>query len=162
VRTGGSHLAGGRHRRRPAAPVPLRRVRARRRGRRHRPGVLADRPGPSPHGPRPLTPSASPRPKKDAPTAGSLSGGIRLSAREGGQDQAATTASISRVMRTLSPTSTPPVSRAAFQVRSNSLRETSVLAEKPTREAPKGSVAAPLYSTSRAAGLVTPLMVRSP
>src|SRR5690606_17901198 len=71
-------------------------------------------------------------------------------------------AEISREMRTLSPTRTPPVSSAAFQVRPNSLRESSVLAEKPTRGLPNGSVAAPLYSTSRAAGLVTPLMVRSP
>jgi len=62
----------------------------------------------------------------------------------------------------LSPPSTPPVSRAAFHVRSKSLREISVDASKPARELPKGSVAMPANSVRRTTERVTPLMVRSP
>ena len=41
------------------------------------------------------------------------------------------------------PTSTPPVSSAWFQVRPQSSRSISVLAEKPMRAPPQGSVWAP-------------------
>src|SRR5690625_483973 len=158
VRPRGDGLAGGRRRRRPRAAGALRRIRAGRRGRRHGPGLLADRPLPGARGARRLTgdDDGGRRAGRRPP-----SGKCRSRAGRGEGDQAAT-AEISRVMRTLSPTSTPPVSRAAFQVRPKSLREISVLAEKPTRSAPNGSVAEPLYSTARAAGRVTPLMVRSP
>lgn len=49
------------------------------------------------------------------------------------QAAAGATNSASMVMVTASATSTPPASRAAFQVRPKSLREIFVLAEKPAR-----------------------------
>jgi hypothetical protein len=51
--------------------------------------------------------------------------------------------SASMVIFTSSPTRTPPASRAAFQVSPKSLREILVVAVKPARYWPKGSVAAP-------------------
>ena len=62
----------------------------------------------------------------------------------------------------MSETSTPPASRAAFQVRPKSLRLTTVLPSKPMRSLPNGSTAAPLYSNSMVTGLVVSMMVRSP
>ena len=63
---------------------------------------------------------------------------------------------------TFSLTSTPPASRAAFQLTPQSLRLTVVVPSKPMRWLPNGSTAVPVYSKSTVTGLVTPLMVRSP
>jgi hypothetical protein len=57
---------------------------------------------------------------------------------------------------------TPPVSSAALYVRPKSLREISVLASKPARLLPNGSVAMPMNSVARTTERVTPLIVRSP
>src|SRR3546814_13527804 len=63
---------------------------------------------------------------------------------------------------TFSLTSTPPASRAAFQLTPQSLRLTLVVPSRPMRVLLYGSTALPLYSKSTVTGLVTPLMVRSP
>ena len=63
---------------------------------------------------------------------------------------------------TFSLTSTPPVSRAAFQVRPQSVRLMVVAPSKPTRVLPNGSLAEPVSSKGTVTDLVTPLMVRSP
>src|ERR1019366_11954 len=71
--------------------------------------------------------------------------------------------STSRVMEMSSPTRTPPVSRAEFQVRPKSLRVILAGAEMPTRRLPQGSLAGWLSpSTSKVTGLVTPCRARSP
>src|SRR6266567_730169 len=71
--------------------------------------------------------------------------------------------STSSVMFTSSPTSTPPVSRAEFQVRPKSFRLILVVAESPMRVLPQGSLPGALGpSTANVTGLVRPCMVRSP
>jgi len=71
-------------------------------------------------------------------------------------------ADASSVIVTLSETSTPPASSAAFQVRPKSLREIVVLASKPARVLPNGSTATPLNSVASSTDCVTPWIVRSP
>ena len=71
-------------------------------------------------------------------------------------------AEISTSMATLSETRKPPVSSAAFQVRPKSAREMVVEPSKPTRTLPKGSFAAPWYSSGRVMERVVSLMVRLP
>ena len=71
-----------------------------------------------------------------------------------------TSSSISTSTR--SATSTPPVSRAWFQVRPKSFRLRVPVAEKPARSACQGSRPWPANSTSRITSCVTPRMVRSP
>ncbi|KLU09817.1 hypothetical protein ABL57_10200 [Kocuria sp. SM24M-10] len=68
----------------------------------------------------------------------------------------------SRVIVTLSETSTPPASMAAFQVMPKSLREMVVSAEKPARVTPKASTTTPLNSVASSTVRVTSLMVSSP
>ena len=68
------------------------------------------------------------------------------------------TASTLSSRRIFLPTSTPPVSRATFQVRPQSSRSISVWAEKPRRWPPQGSAWAPSNSTSRVTGRVTSLI----
>src|ERR1035437_10110456 len=71
--------------------------------------------------------------------------------------------STSRVMPMSSPTSTPPVSSAEFQVRPKSFRLILVVAERPMRVLPQGSLPGALGpSTAKVTGLVMPCMVRSP
>src|SRR5713101_241464 len=73
------------------------------------------------------------------------------------------TNSTSSVMVTSSPTRMPPVSSAAFQVRSNSLRLIFVVADTATRVLPQGSFAGGVGpSTEKSTLRVTPRMVRSP
>lgn len=59
--------------------------------------------------------------------------GPELIEKRGGQAAAGATNSASMPIFTSSPTRTPPVSRAAFQVRPKSLRDTLALPEKPAR-----------------------------
>src|SRR5262249_34886061 len=73
-----------------------------------------------------------------------------------GEGQSCLTASISKSSLAFLPTRTPPVSRATFQVRPKSSRSTSVVAEKPARRPPHGSLVQPRYSTSSVTGRVTP------
>src|SRR5713101_4842954 len=69
----------------------------------------------------------------------------------------------SKLMDTASPTSRPPASRAAFQVRPKSFRLIRVVAESPIRVFPHGSFCAGLGpSTSKTTFRVTPRIVRSP
>src|SRR6266478_3136752 len=69
----------------------------------------------------------------------------------------------SKLMVTASPTSRPPASRAAFQVRPKSFRLIRVVAESPIRVFPHGSFCAGLGpSTSKTTFRVTPRIVRSP
>src|SRR5712692_4912106 len=73
------------------------------------------------------------------------------------------TNSTSSVMVTSSPTRMPPVSSAAFQVRSNSLRLIFVVADTATRVLPQGSFAGGVGpSTEKSTLRVTPRMDRSP
>ena len=72
------------------------------------------------------------------------------------------TASMLRVIFTWSPTTTPPASMAPFQFTPKSLRLIFVVAVKPARSPPQGSLARPSNSTSRTTGFVTSRMVRSP
>src|SRR5438477_1820054 len=60
------------------------------------------------------------------------------------------------------PTSSPPVSRATFQVRPKSSRLTSVAALKPMRSSPMGEAPPPSNSTWSVTGFVVPCTVRSP
>src|SRR5688572_11283350 len=69
---------------------------------------------------------------------------------------------ISRLILIWSLTSTPPASSAWFQVSPNSLRLIAVVAVKPTRWPPHGSVPLPTSSASSETSWVTPRMVRSP
>ncbi len=69
----------------------------------------------------------------------------------------------SSVICTSSPTRMPPVSRAAFQLRSKSLRLIFAVAESPIRVLPHGSLPGLLGpSTANVTGLVTPCSTRSP
>ena len=62
-----------------------------------------------------------------------------------------------------SPTSTPPVSSAEFHVRPKSFRLILVVAERPMRVLPQGSLPGALGpSTAKVTGLVMPCRVRSP
>src|SRR5439155_21731718 len=54
------------------------------------------------------------------------------------------------------PTTTPPVSRTAFQVRPQSLRLILVCALKPATVVPHGLLTSPVYSTSSTTARVTP------
>ena len=63
---------------------------------------------------------------------------------------------------TSSPTKTPPVSRAEFQFKPQSLRLIFPSMLKPTFVFPQGSVRIPLYSTGKVTVLETPLMFKSP
>src|SRR5437016_360076 len=70
---------------------------------------------------------------------------------------------MSKVIVTASPTSRPPASKAAFQVRPKSFRLIRVVAESPIRVFPHGSFCAGLGpSTSKTTFRVTPRIVRSP
>src|SRR5271154_2008199 len=71
-------------------------------------------------------------------------------------------ASTSIEIATSSPTTTPPVSSALFQVRPKSLRLIFVLAEAPACRPPITLTGAPDDSTSSTTGLVTPCSLRSP
>jgi hypothetical protein len=63
---------------------------------------------------------------------------------------------------TLRPTSTPPVSSAAFQVMPNSSRSISVVAVKAMTSWPHGLRARPSNSTASSTSRVTPRIVSSP
>ena len=65
-------------------------------------------------------------------------------------------------MLTLSPTSSLPPSSGMLKSTPKSLRLISVVASKPMRWPPHGSVSRPRNSTSSSTGRVTPLMVSSP
>src|SRR5436190_1182227 len=68
---------------------------------------------------------------------------------------------MSKVIVTASPTSRPPASKAAFQVRPKSFRLIRVVAESPIRVFPHGSFCAGLGpSTSKTTFRVTPRIVR--
>ena len=75
---------------------------------------------------------------------------------------ACSSASISMVISSLSPTTSPPLASACWKVMPNSLRLMVVRAEKPTRSRPSGSRTRPPYSTSSVTSRVMPRMVRSP
>src|SRR5690606_24281274 len=71
-------------------------------------------------------------------------------------------ASASMLILATLPTSTPPVSRAWFQVRPNCSRSTSVWASKPIRALPHGSMEPPSKETESGTERVTPRTVSSP
>src|SRR5215203_1054030 len=77
-------------------------------------------------------------------------------------DAAWRTASISISRSTRSPTMTPPVSSAWFQVSPKSPRLIDVFAENAARSLPQGSLACPPRSTVNATSRVMPLSVSSP
>lgn len=94
--------------------------------------------------------SASRRGTPGRAPAGRAPAGARMppsSQRRSGQaaasSRACCTAWMSRRILTLWATSTPPVSKAWFQVRPKSRRSTSVVAVKPARVPPQGSFASP-------------------
>src|SRR4051794_10738500 len=90
-------------------------------------------------------------------------GGRDASGRTGrGQLASVRMADTSNSSVTFSLTSTPPASRAAFQLRPQSLRLTVALPSNPTLVLSNGSTAVPVYSKSTVTGLVAPLIVRSP
>src|SRR5215208_176020 len=72
------------------------------------------------------------------------------------------TASMSSSILTSSPTRKPPASSGAFQVRSKSLRSSSVCAVQEATSVPNGVLPPPSYSASNVTGRVTPRIVRSP
>src|SRR5699024_7616022 len=61
-----------------------------------------------------------------------------------------------------SPTSTPPVSNAWFQVKPNASREIFVSASKPTTFTPHGLTPSPVRSTLNVVSFVTSLIVMFP
>src|SRR3972149_2660267 len=70
--------------------------------------------------------------------------------------------SISSLIKTSSPTTTPPLSRTLFQFMPNSFRFNFPSAVNPARVFPHGSLVTPLKLPFRVISLVTPKRVRSP
>src|SRR5690606_21793265 len=84
------------------------------------------------------------------PGGGAPVGGPRWCRSPGGaQPSVFLMADTSNSRVTFSPTSTPPVSSGAFQVRPKSLRLTTVEPSRPMRSLPNGSRAGPESSTSK-------------